>query len=160
MHALKYTCMHALKQVEQFRAEAQAASAALQAAVERTHARVQGDESQLERLRAEAAQQANSEAMALGNTRAQVMELQAMLAGINQQIMSDQAVRRGDAKAMAMHSPIRLPRKSTWAHKLCCCAVLGAFPHTCLQSASSSAASLYIVHFPNAARPGRYCVRL
>jgi hypothetical protein len=32
--------------------------------------------------------------MALGNTRAQVMELQTMLAGINQQMMAEQAMRR------------------------------------------------------------------
>ena len=42
--------------------------------------------------------QANTEAVALGNARAQIAELQAVLAGMNQQMLAEQAMRRADAQ--------------------------------------------------------------
>lgn len=42
--------------------------------------------------------QANTEAEALGNARVQIAELQAVLAGMNQQMLAEQAMRRADAQ--------------------------------------------------------------
>lgn len=53
----------------------QAAGSSLHAAMERLNARLHSEEAQLDRLRAEAAQQANTEAVALGNMRGQVRSL-------------------------------------------------------------------------------------
>jgi len=64
--------LHAPPQVEQFRGEAQAASAALAAAVERTSARLQSEEQQLDRMRSDSAHQvrgAGRQGLMPGNQR-------------------------------------------------------------------------------------------
>lgn len=59
-------------QVEAYRSEATAASGALHAAVERLTVRLHGEEAAIERARMEAANQAQAEAVQLGNMRGQV----------------------------------------------------------------------------------------
>jgi hypothetical protein len=59
---------------------------------------LQAEEAQLERVRAEMSQQAHVEAAALGSMRGQVAELQNVLAGLNQQVAAEQAVRRSDVQ--------------------------------------------------------------
>lgn len=61
-----------MKQVDNYRAEARNAGAALHTAVERLNARLQQEEAQLNVVRAEAANAAQAEAAVLGSLRGQM----------------------------------------------------------------------------------------
>eukprot|EP00967_Tisochrysis_lutea_P108472 scaffold168006_cov19-Tisochrysis_lutea.AAC.2 len=75
-----YTVLAAQTAVEHFRAEARAAMAALQSAVEQTNARLMAKEAELDHMQRDSTYQADREAMALGNVRVQVADLQNELA--------------------------------------------------------------------------------
>ncbi|KAF5834062.1 hypothetical protein DUNSADRAFT_9412 [Dunaliella salina] len=85
-------------EVEHFRAEARAAAAALQSAVEQTNARLMAKEAELDHMQRDSLYQADREAMALSSVRVQVADLQNELADVTQQLRLEQSKRQNEAQ--------------------------------------------------------------